>query len=216
VQKILSGTTNPFDSSSLLNFSIDRLLELNESSWRPVVDLLLHNLKSFFCTDIRPTMLILEEAWNLVKNPVFMAQINDWLRTLRKYNVSVFFISQTVADIAEHEFATLLRESCPTKIFLPNNQMDEQTAKGYMALGLNHQQTLLIRDAIPKQDYYLCSPVGNRMFNLDLGPLELSFLGKSMEDYSAISELVQQPNWLEKHLIEHGQQDWWNYVKETY
>ena len=213
VAHMLSGTTNPFDASALLNFSVDRLLELNEASWRPVIDLLLHNLKSFFCTDIRPTLLILEEAWNLVNNPVFLAQINDWLRTLRKYNVSVFFVSQTVSDIAAHEFSTLLRESCPTKIFLPNHQMDEKTQEGYQALGLNQQQTLLIRDATPKQDYYLCSPAGNRLFNLDLGPLELSFLSKSMQDYPAISQLVKEDNWLKTHLLNHNLEDWWNYVK---
>ena len=44
-------------------------------------------------------MLILDEAWLFLDDPVFAARIRQWLKTLRKKNVSVIFATQSLADI---------------------------------------------------------------------------------------------------------------------
>ena len=41
--------------------------------------------------DGAPTLLILDEAWLFLDDPVFAARIRQWLKTLRKKNVSVIF-----------------------------------------------------------------------------------------------------------------------------
>ncbi len=38
--------------------------------------------------DGAPTLLILDEAWLFLDDPVFAARIRQWLKTLRKKNVS--------------------------------------------------------------------------------------------------------------------------------
>ena len=43
-------------------------------------------------------MIVLEEAWALLKNPIFAAKIEDWLKTFRKLNAIVVFSTQSVED----------------------------------------------------------------------------------------------------------------------
>ncbi len=61
-----------------------------------VLAALFHVLEARF--DGRPTLLILDEAWLFLRDAFFAAQIQEWLKTLRKRNVAVIFASQELAD----------------------------------------------------------------------------------------------------------------------
>jgi type IV secretion system protein VirB4 len=41
--------------------------------------------------DGRLTLLVLDEAWLFLKNPLFAEKITEWLKVLRKKNVFVVF-----------------------------------------------------------------------------------------------------------------------------
>jgi len=144
----------------------------------PVLTYLFHRLEERF--DGRPTLLILDEAWVYLDNPVFAARIREWLKVLRKRNVSVIFATQSLADIANSSIAPALIESCPQRIFLPNDRAIEPQARtAYERFGLNERQIELIARATPKQHYYLQSRRGNRLFELGLGPIALALCGAS-------------------------------------
>jgi len=82
------------------------------------------------------------------------------------------FATQSLADIAASSIAPALVESCPTRIFLPNERASEpQSKETYQRFGLNDCQIDLIAHATPKQDYYYQSPLGCRLFDLGLGPV---------------------------------------------
>ena len=51
----------------------------------PVLTYLFHRLEKRF--DGKPTLLILDEAWVYLDNPLFAARIREWLKVLRKKNV---------------------------------------------------------------------------------------------------------------------------------
>src|SRR3546814_4479581 len=72
--------------------------------------------------DGRPTLLILDEAWLFLDNPLFAGRIRDWLKTLRKKTVAAVFATQSLADIAASTIAPALIESCPQRVFLPNDR----------------------------------------------------------------------------------------------
>ena len=55
----------------------------------------------------------------------FAAQLREWLKTLRKKNASVVFATQSLADIDGSAIAPAIIESCPTRIFLPNERAIE-------------------------------------------------------------------------------------------
>lgn len=144
----------------------------------PVLHYLFHRLEEKF--DGRPTLLILDEAWLFLDNPLFAARIREWLKVLRKKNVAVVFATQSLADVSESSIAPAIIESCQQRIFLPNDRaIEPQSRAAYERFGLNERQIELIARATPKREYYLQSRRGNRLFDLSLGPIALALCGSS-------------------------------------
>ena len=158
--------------------------------------------------DGAPTLLMLDESWLFLDDPVFAARIRQWLKTLRKKNVSVLFATQSLADIQGSSIAPAIVESCASRIFLPNPQATEPQVRSiYEAFGLNRRQIEIVATAVPKRDYYYQSRLGNRLFDLDLGPVALAFAGTSTpQDQRLIDEVLASnppdgfaPAWLHRH-----------------
>lgn len=144
----------------------------------PVLTYLFHRLEARFTG--RPTLLILDEAWVFLDHPLFAARIREWLKVLRKKNVSVVFATQSLADIADSTIAPAIIESCPQRIFLPSDRaIEPQFQAAYTRFGLNQRQIELVSRAVPKRQYYLQSARGNRLFELGLGPIALALCAAS-------------------------------------
>ncbi len=111
---------------------------------------------------------------------------------MRKLNVAVVFATQSLADIQRSSIAPSLIESCPSRIFLPSPQaIEPQLRPIYEGFGLNARQIEIIAHAIAKRHYYYQSRLGNRLFELGLGPLALAFVGASRpEDQRELDDLV--------------------------
>ena len=74
-----------------------------------------------------PTYMILDECCLFFYNPMFSSKIKDWLKTLRKKNVSVIMATQSLSDVINSNIKNSLLESCPTKIYLPNPNIAPDT-----------------------------------------------------------------------------------------
>ncbi len=131
--------------------------------------------------DGAPTLLILDEAWLFLDDPVFAARIRQWLKTLRKKNVAgVIFATQSLADIKDSSIAPAVIESCAQpRIPAQPSATEPQIRTIYEGFGLNRRQIEIVATAQPKRDYYYQSRLGNRLFDLDLGPATLAFAGAS-------------------------------------
>jgi len=157
----------------------------------PVLTYLFHRLEARFSG--RPTLFILDEAWVYLDNPVFAARIREWLKVLRKKNVSVVFATQSLADIANSSIAPAIIESCPQRIFLPNERaIEPQSRAFYDQFGLNDRQIELVSRAVPKRQYYLQSRRGNRLFELGLGPVALAFCAASSSADQTLIDRVRE------------------------
>lgn len=157
----------------------------------PVLSYLFHRLESRF--DGAPTLLVLDEAWVFLDHPMFAARLREWLKTLRKKNVSVIIATQSLSDVSKSDIAPALIESCPTRIFLPNARASEPgQAEIYDGFGLSSRQIELISRATPKRDYYQQCPAGNRVFDLELGRVGLAFCAAgSKSDQAAIDQILE-------------------------
>ncbi len=163
----------------------------------PVLTYLFHRLEERFTG--KPTLLILDEAWVFLDHPLFAARIREWLKVLRKKNVSVVFATQSLADIADSTIAPAIIESCPQRILLPNDRaIEPQSRAAYVRFGLNERQIELVSRSTPKRHYYLQSARGNRLFELGLGPIALALCGASDPDSQKLIDAV---------LAEHGAGD---------
>jgi type IV secretion system protein TrbE len=152
-----------------------------------VLSYLFHRIESRL--DGRPTLLIIDEGWLALDDTNFAQQLREWLKTLRKKNASVVFATQSLADIETSMIAPAIVESCPTRIFLPNERsIEPQITAIYRRFGLNDRQIEIIAQATPKRDYYCQSRRGNRLFELGLGEVALALAATSSKsDQAAIA-----------------------------
>lgn len=156
----------------------------------PALSYLFHRLEQRFSA-ASPTLLFLNEAWLFFDSPIFAPRIREWLKTLRKLNVSVIFATQGLADIESCPISAALIESCPTRIFLPNDRaMEEETARVYRRFGLNDRQIQMLTLAQPKRQYYYQSSMGNRLFELGLGPLGLALCAATGKEDQILAKKI--------------------------
>ncbi|MFG1374275.1 conjugal transfer protein TrbE [Xanthobacter oligotrophicus] len=162
--------------------------------------------------DGRPTLLIIDEGWLVLDDPAFAQQLREWLKTLRKKNASVVFATQSLSDIDGSAIAPAIVESCPTRIFLPNERaVEPQITAIYRRFGLNDRQIEILARATPKRDYYCQSRRGNRLFELGLGPVALAFCAASSKaDHAAIDEILTAhgPEGFAAAWLRRGGLDW--------
>jgi len=162
--------------------------------------------------DGSPTLIIIDEGWLVLDSPLFAAQLREWLKTLRKKNASVVFATQSLADIETSAIAPAIIESCPTRMFLPNDRaLEPQILAIYRRFGLNDRQIEILSQATPKRDYYCQSARGNRLFELGLGEVALAFTATSAKaDQLAISALVEAHGAQDfaKHWLRHRGLAW--------
>src|SRR6202034_3140918 len=142
-------------------------------------------------------------------DPAFAQQLREWLKTLRKKNASVVFATQSLSDIDGSNIAPAIVESCPTRVFLPNERaIEPQITAIYRRFGLNDRQIEILARATPKRDYYCQSRRGNRLFELGLGKVALAFTAASSKSDQAAIEKVRtehgRDGFLAAWLADHG------------
>lgn len=159
-----------FEMESLIN---------SKSACSPIAEYIFHKLEVEMFNG-SPTLLILDEFWALLDNKQFTDKIKDWLKTLRKKNVSVVFATQELKDIQNSAIRDTILSSCVTKIYLADRKAVSQEMIGiYRSFGLNDREIQLISMATLKRDYFYKSLTGNRLFQLNLSKFELAYYGAS-------------------------------------
>lgn len=156
--------------------------------------------------DGSPAIIVLDECWKYLENPMFEKKINEWLKTLRKYNTSVLFATQSVSDVTESAIFGTVLDNCPSRIFLPNRSARENNDV-YKAFGLNDRQIDIISTALPKRQYYYTSPSGSRLFELELGQTALNYFAVTAEDSAACRRI------LDEHGHENFARHWQEYKR---
>lgn len=147
--------------------------------------------------DGSPTFIILDECWTFLDNPIFADKIREWLKTMRKNNVSIVFATQNLTDIKNCHISSAIIESCLTRIFLPNaNALNPSDTEVYQYFSLNDTERAIISKSLPKRQYYYKSPLGSRLFELALSPFCLCYVASSSkEDQAKVIEIQKEhPN----------------------
>lgn len=203
--RFFDGDHEQLGSSDWQVFETEGLLT-NKSVATPLLLYLFHRLEQRFTTG-RPTLVILDEAWQVLLISLFAAKFREWMKVLRKKNVSLVFATQDLKDITESPVASAVIDNCPTRVFLANRQATDPVSRAvYEQFGLNDTQINLIANAVAKRQYYFQSPEGNRLFELGLGDVELAFVGSgSAQDQQLINRILQ----------EHGKKDFAHHLLQA-
>jgi len=77
----------------------------------------------------RPQAFVLDEAWRFVTDSTVKAYVTEALKTWRKRNAAMLLATQSTEDFAAPDLLRTVIESCPTKFFLANPNLDINRAR---------------------------------------------------------------------------------------
>jgi type IV secretion system protein VirB4 len=69
---------------------------------------------------------LLDEAWLFIKNETIRNYVVEAQKTWRKHNAAMILATQSIKELEESGMLAIVAESCPTKIFLANPEMDRE------------------------------------------------------------------------------------------
>ncbi len=112
---------------------------------------------------------VIDEAWIFLKNRT----IRDWItraeKTWRKKNAAMILATQSVVELRASEMLHVVNESCPTKVFLANPNVDRKLYAEIFQL--NDTQLELQESLVPKRDLLLIQPGKTKKLVLEVDAL---------------------------------------------
>ena len=172
---ILDGNTNATTSSFLTTFECADVFSRPESFSVPVLKQVFRLIEQQL--DGNPLAIVVDEAWLMLKDDVFAAELLNWFKTLRKYNAFVILATQSLTDLEASEHFENILECAKTRIFLPNcDAISDALRNSYSMMGLSNQEINLVASSVPKKDYYFVKGDQRILFNLMLSAEEKALL----------------------------------------
>jgi type IV secretion system protein VirB4 len=92
-------------------------------------------------------MFLLDEAWLFIRNETIRSYVVQAQKTWRKLNAAMILATQSLKELQESGMLQIVAESCPTKIFLANPEMDRDVYRE--AFHLNDTELELIAGLVP-------------------------------------------------------------------
>jgi type IV secretion/conjugal transfer VirB4 family ATPase len=114
-------------------------------------------------------VFVIDEAWIFLKNKT----IRDWItraeKTWRKKNAAMILATQSVIELMASEMLDVVNESCPTKIFLANPNIDRKLYAEIFQF--NDTELELLESLVPKRDLLLKQPGSTKKLRLEVDAL---------------------------------------------
>lgn len=101
----------------ILGFDMTKLLD-SPTIRIPAMMYLFHRLEQRL--DGNPALIVVDEGWKVLDDPVFVRRIKDWEKTIRKRNGVVGFCTQSASDALDSRIASAIIEQAATQVFFPN------------------------------------------------------------------------------------------------
>jgi type IV secretion system protein VirB4 len=114
-------------------------------------------------------LFLLDEAWLFIRNETIRNYVTQAQKTWRKHNAAMLLATQSIKELATSGMLTVVAESCPTKIFLANPDMDAQVYRD--AFGLNDTELDLIAGLIPPGQMLIRKQTGSKKIRLNVDSL---------------------------------------------
>jgi type IV secretion/conjugal transfer VirB4 family ATPase len=110
----------------------------------------------------------IDEAWVFLKNPAIQRYVVEALKTWRKHNAAMVLSTQSLDELKRSDILDVIIESCATKIFLANPDMDRELYR--RQFHMNETEVELISSLIPKQQFLIKTPELAKVANLSVDP----------------------------------------------
>jgi len=103
-----------------------------------------------------------------LKNPSIQRYVVEALKTWRKHNAAMILSTQSLDELKRSDILDVIIESCSTKIFLANPDMDRDLYR--RQFHLNETEVALVSNLIPKQQFLIKTPELSKVANLHVDP----------------------------------------------
>ena len=174
--------------SNIITFEMGNVIKTKKVV-APLLDYVFHRIEKEKL-DGTPTCIVIDECWLFLNNDKMRAKIVDWLKTLRKKNTSIVLATQSLMDIKNSPIFADIMDNCQTKIFLPNKMALSTWLDLYKDFNLSEVEIQEINDGVAKQDYFIKTNDGSRLFELSPTRTEIAYIGSSLaNDLTKITEI---------------------------
>jgi type IV secretion/conjugal transfer VirB4 family ATPase len=110
----------------------------------------------------------IDEAWVFLRNANIQRYVVEALKTWRKHNAAMVLATQSLDELRRSEIVDVIVESCATKIFLANPDMDRDLYG--RQFHLNETEVERIAGLVPKQQFLIKTPELAKVVNLRVDP----------------------------------------------
>lgn len=110
-------------SKGLVGLELGAVLQ-DERAAPAIVAYLVHRV--MLMLDGSPTIIVLDEAWDLLDNPVFASRLGGWLEALRSRNTMVIFATEKAEDVMASSLSATVMKQVATQIYLPNSSVNSR------------------------------------------------------------------------------------------
>lgn len=105
-------------NADIAGFDMTELLELGTERMA-VLSYLFRKIERVI-EDRRPTIIVLDEAWQMLNDDYFAGRLEKWLVTLRKMNCVVVMMTQLPSQLEKSAVGKTIVETATTQILFPN------------------------------------------------------------------------------------------------
>jgi type IV secretion system protein TrbE len=160
---------NPHDTISFSRFQCFDFHEMSRypELLEPLLFYILHRANDVIANrDISSTFkaFFIDEAWVFLRNLSIQRYVVEALKTWRKHNAAMILSTQSLDELKRSEVLDIIIESCATKMFLANPDMDQELYR--KQFHLNDTEMGVISALIPKQQFLLKTPELAKVANL--------------------------------------------------
>ncbi len=191
-----------FSKDLIHGFCVTHMVE-DGISLIPVLSYFFHRIHQML--DGAPTMLVLDEAWHLIDNPVFAPLIAQWLEEFHAKNTMVIFATEGADDAGKSSITRTLMQKVQTSIFLPNPKATESYGAVF---GLSEEEVQFIQTmSNEKRQFLLKHYIDSVVAELDLGGMEkmLAVLSGTSRNVALLEGILAESGpdpakWLESFM----------------
>lgn len=178
--------------SSRMGFDFSYFMDQSHSdALMPIVLYLMYRIQSSLQGQL--VTVIIDEAWQLLRQAGWQDVLSQWLPTLRKKNAHVIMATQSPHTVATSPIRHCILDNCATQLYFANPQA--KCSEYCDAMGLSDTEWQAVRDNDPSARVLLYKQgKQSQLLNFDLSALGawLSVMSASTSSLALMDDIVEK------------------------
>ena len=187
-------------SNRKIGFEMGVLMEQHPRAAPAVIAYLLHRIAEQLTGE--PAIIVLDEAWDMMDNPIFSGRMGSWLEGLRSRNAIAIMATEKAEEVVSSPLSAAIMQQVATQIYMPNSQAQAQEYARIFGL-TSIEIEYLAKMSLKHRQFLLKRGQQSIVAELDLRELkpQVALLSARMPALNYMTKLISQKglepkNWL--------------------